>query len=436
MITNLAGQSFGTQMTALDGSPFTGAVTMRLVGDNGAPFVGTVGGGACTPEGLGLFTYTGSAADTNFTKHLAAIFSGIGAITRTVQYGFPYTMLRSLGGQIIGCQMTTKADGSDYTGPVTVTVTGDNGIETLGSVGGGACVLKINGYYSYVTGLPDTTFKTIAFTFAGPGAITQTIVIDTITADQASAFLNATGTGVVAVSEIVGDAFREINVFGTAQPQDPADMAFGCGKLNRILDGWNAARDYIYQMQFLSYALVPGLSPHLIGPSGTWNTLVRPVSIDGATLDIGNGVQQLIDVDHDWAWYLAISQKGLSTAYPTDAYYEPDWPNGKLFFWPVPTGALIVTLAVRLALAQVRLTDTFWMPPGYRDAVTMTLAEALTIPYPRKGRDDGKVGRAALLARERAFSNNLTIPSLATRDSGMPRGGRRPMNYLTRQYNP
>src|SRR4051812_2392888 len=99
MIPNQAGQPIGTQMTALDGSPFTGLVTIWVTGDNGAQVVGVVGGGACVHEGGGYHDYLTGSDDNNFFRHIAFTFTGAGAVTRTVQVGLPYTMLRGVAGQ-------------------------------------------------------------------------------------------------------------------------------------------------------------------------------------------------------------------------------------------------------------------------------------------------------------------------------------------------
>lgn len=436
MIANLAGQSIGEQISANDGTPFVGTVNVWVTGDDGTQLIGSVAGGLCLSEGNGYYNYVVGLADVAFTKHIAFTFVGVGAVTKTVQVGLPATLLRSTAGQITGCQMTTLADGTDFTGVVTVHVTGDSGPQTLGATSLGICTLKGHGYYQYLPALGETTFLNVAFTYTGPGAINKGIEIATITAAQAQGFQTATSMGSVAVSTIISDAFMELNVFGASQSQDPGDMAFGLGKLNRVFDNLNAMRQGVYQQKFIQFTLTPALSPHTIGPTGVWVETQRPVTIDGGDLAVGSGVTQPIDFDHDWAWYQNISLQSQTSGYPTDAYYEPAWPNGKIYFWPVPSSARVVTLSVRLTLAQVTLVDTFWMPPGYRDAITLTLAESLMSAYPRTGRDDGKLSRAALLARERVYANNLIIPALITVDSGMPGGQGGLMNWRTRQVMP
>ena len=83
-------------------------------------------------------------------------------------------MKRNTGGQPIGAQMISLATGGAFAGVVTVSVTGDDGTQTTGTVNGGVCTLKGTGYYQYVPAKAETNYTQIEFTFVGTGAITVT----------------------------------------------------------------------------------------------------------------------------------------------------------------------------------------------------------------------------------------------------------------------
>ena len=87
-------------------------------------------------------------------------------------------MRRNVAGQIIGIQMTGN-DGSAFTGAVTVYVAVDGGTQAVGSVGGGACTHKGNGYHVYAPAQAETDGEHVAFTFVGAGAITATAQVYT-----------------------------------------------------------------------------------------------------------------------------------------------------------------------------------------------------------------------------------------------------------------
>lgn len=85
MRKNQPGQHIGAQMVSrLDGSAFTGAVTVEITGDAGTQATGTVGSGACTHEGNGYHTYAPAQAETNFDL-IAFTFVGTDAIPQTIQ---------------------------------------------------------------------------------------------------------------------------------------------------------------------------------------------------------------------------------------------------------------------------------------------------------------------------------------------------------------
>jgi hypothetical protein len=83
-------------------------------------------------------------------------------------------MKKNVAGQFIGTEMIAL-DGSAFTGTVTVYITGNNGTQTIGSVGSGACVHKGNGYHSYAPAQAETNYDHAAFTFTGSGAVPVTI---------------------------------------------------------------------------------------------------------------------------------------------------------------------------------------------------------------------------------------------------------------------
>jgi hypothetical protein len=111
MFKNLAGQRVGAQMiTAADGTPFTGAVTVYVTGDGGAQAVGSVGAGACVHEGQGFHTYAPAQAETNY-DHIAFTFIATGAINATVQTwtraGDAYTRLGAPAGASIAADIAS-----------------------------------------------------------------------------------------------------------------------------------------------------------------------------------------------------------------------------------------------------------------------------------------------------------------------------------------
>lgn len=229
---------------------------------------------------------------------------------------------------------------------------------------------------------------------------------------------------------IVTDALKDLGAIGLADTPSPSDAQYALSKLNRLIDLWNAQREAIYADNFPTFTLTPSLNPHTIGPTGaTWTVDQRPVSIEGIQLRISS-TDTLPLWPRDAAWWQGLPAPGLSSAYPTDYYYDPTWSNGKVYFYPVPSSALTVQLQVRAVLGEYTLDTVFTMPPGYRDAITKTLVEecdglgaAVVSP---------KQSLAASRARAVIFGNNLVVPKL-TSPAGLPTGRTGYFDYQTGQ---
>ena len=205
------------------------------------------------------------------------------------------------------------------------------------------------------------------------------------------------------------------------------------GKLNRLLDRWNTQRLYTYNVNFTNYTLTPNLAPHTIGPTGTFVVAVRPVELDAAALILNNvtpNVTMPLTLRDDY-WWANQRVKTLTTSVPTDLYYSPDFPNGSLNLWPIPTTAYGLELETRTILASVVITDTINLPQGYEDAITLSLAEDICTIFARQ--PNPLLISSAMRARAAIKATNSFSPRISTVDAGMPKSGgtRSDFNYLT-----
>lgn len=235
---------------------------------------------------------------------------------------------------------------------------------------------------------------------------------------------------------IVDEAAQEITA--SAQTLAPTIASLFLARLNRIIDDWNAEREKVYGTDFLTFTFVPGLNPHTIGPTGTWTVAQRPVVLEGATVVLTPGVNQVNAPGihlHDQAsgfplWNQSIAMPNIETSYPTDGYYDATWPNGSLYLWPVPGTAYECQIQVRSVLGAFDFTTVLSLPPGYRSALVLTLAESCA---PMMGATIAPATqKAAVEARARIGANNTGAGPIATQDAGMPRqrGTRSNWNWL------
>lgn len=218
--------------------------------------------------------------------------------------------------------------------------------------------------------------------------------------------------------DLLTECFEDLGIIAAGEVLSATDAANGLKKLTRLLDNWNAERRAVYATRLTSYTIVPSTQPSTIGPTGaTFTATQRPVSIDGANLvlnDVTPSIRMPINIRDD-DWYRALTVPGLTSTVPTDLYYSAEWPLGQIYLWPVPTVAYGLELQMRIVLADLALDDDVSLPPGYLDAVTLTLGEMLAPSY-GLAVDPSK----AAAARGRIMSNNDDTPLLVTQDSGMP----------------
>lgn len=234
---------------------------------------------------------------------------------------------------------------------------------------------------------------------------------------------------------LIQDSLRELGVLAQGQPLDDNDAAFGLGRLNQIFDNWNADRQAVWVEEFHEFAFVADQQDYTIGPSGADFTVAnaRPVVIDNANVLLDNVdpvVSNPINI-RDYQWWANLTVRAVTTTFPTDLYYAPDWPNGTLHFWPKPTTAYGLELVCRVTIGAATIQQTVTVPSGYQNALMLTLAEDLAPAYGRSLL--AKTEQKAREARARIFANNTIVPTLVTVDAGMPRGGRNrsAFNYRT-----
>lgn len=216
--------------------------------------------------------------------------------------------------------------------------------------------------------------------------------------------------------DIVKNAMYELNILAAGEEPSSADANFVLGKMNRIFDNWNAESLFIYGSLFFQGTLTPNKNPHTIGVAGSGADFIvatsRPPRIDDANLvltDVTPNIFRPLKIEDD-AWWMRNPVPSLPTQIPYYLYPNYGWPLGQLYLWPVPTKAYDIRLLLWTLFTSLALTDTFTLPNGYEDAITLTLAESIAAPFGKQ--IDPLTARNAALARGRIKSLNSEAPEM------------------------
>lgn len=257
------------------------------------------------------------------------------------------------------------------------------------------------------------------------------------------------------VLDIIDDALTENGIKGPGEPVEDDVGQWAFRKLNYLFDTWATSKKYVYASAFNDYVLpsnlpvaADGSAKATIGPGpgATYFAAQRPVKILSASAIINNTTPPVLAPIqiNDNQWWAGVTLPGITSMYPTDLFYNPIFPNGELYLWPISNTAFGLRLETWVLLSQFgSITDpiggpgsSFTVPPGYRNAIMLSLAESLQPGADKLSNPQLKSDAAA--ARAAIFGNNAPPANISTRDSGMPgnQEGRRSttFSYRTRTY--
>lgn len=178
--------------------------------------------------------------------------------------------------------------------------------------------------------------------------------------------------------DLITAALEHATVLGQGQAPAPEDQTFAFGRLNNLIDGWNADEGMLYQRPQASYVLTNGnAGPYTIGPSGGFAAPnnVRPVLIQAANITPAGTTLTLDLRIVSYAEWAEIDDKAATSVRPQVVFCDYAFPNANVYVWPTPVGAATLKLFSLYQLPLfVTLQDTVSFPPAYAEALEFDLA--------------------------------------------------------------
>lgn len=220
-------------------------------------------------------------------------------------------------------------------------------------------------------------------------------------------------------NDLIRAAMRLIQVSAVDTDLTAAELKDGIESLNRMIDAWSLEELMLYQVIREQFALVSGANPYSIGLGGDFDT-TRPIKIVDAYLTLNNGS---IPVDYPmqvlgYDDYNAIRLKTLSTNFPNYIYYQPSFPIGEVYIYPIfspndpaTQGPAYITLTSWKPFDMVvDPTAYISLPPGYWEAIVFNLAVRIAEEYQFDMRPTTvQIAQAALKKIKRINQRTMTL---------------------------
>jgi hypothetical protein len=237
----------------------------------------------------------------------------------------------------------------------------------------------------------------------------------------------------VTVTDLIYGALTEIRVARGGDVVRAEDQALCLNLLNEVIERLPVTPNALYAVQAVALTLVPGQAAYTIGPTGQCDMPRRPVRIRRAWMSVapGSSVNRSIPLQSE-AWLLGQTLPSLMSPYPEGLWYNPTWPLGALYFWPLASLVNIVSLETELEIVAVADTDSLDLPQGYSELLRLWTAKKAAPSFAREFSAASQAALTECLAD--VFGSNIgRVNDADTRDGGVPGGRGGTYDYRTGQ---
>ena len=170
---------------------------------------------------------------------------------------------------------------------------------------------------------------------------------------------------------LIKAALRSIGAIATGETPTAAELADGLEAMRFMLRNWSTQNIRIYFTTTESVAL-SGATSYSWGTGGTIAT-ARPVQIR-----VAYTADNLVDIIDEAKYrHLVVGNSGGSVQW---LWYQPQYPLGYIYPWPLDSSTLYVHSLKELT-DPTAITSSVAFPTGYDDAIKWNLAVRLAPEY-------------------------------------------------------
>lgn len=220
---------------------------------------------------------------------------------------------------------------------------------------------------------------------------------------------------------LIVNALEDAGIVGIGQDVEPTVLQRAARQCNWILAQWARKRWLTYRIQDYSF-VTTGAQAYAVGKGGVINMSPRPDRLEYAFLRFlqqvpsgGTPVDIPIDIIQSHEDYSRITVKSIGT-FPWRIFYDPLWPMGLLFPWPVPQASIYeIHVGFKVILPRFgSITQPLNFPPEYEAALNDCLIIRLKKSYQFPVTEDDR-------AAARNSLNAIRLANTAVGNLQMPR---------------
>lgn len=184
------------------------------------------------------------------------------------------------------------------------------------------------------------------------------------------------------------NALQDAGIVGIDESVEPSYLTRATRQANWILAQWARKRWLTYRIQDYS-VVATGNTSYSVGQGGEINISPRPDRLEYAFLRFLNtppgnnlNVDIPLGIIQSHEDYARIAVKNVGTI-AWRVFYDPEWPVGKLYPWPVPQVSLYeIHVGFKVVLPRfTNVQQPINFPPEYEAALNWVLASRLRASY-------------------------------------------------------